>query len=84
MAALDSSDVDAKVKKSLEGTPYEASALTQLSGGSVNWTYVATLIKPLDDGTEQVFVKHAETYMKAKPDTILPLDRAVSSVHWGR
>ena len=73
-----SSDVDAKVKKSLEGTPFEASTLTQLSGGSVNYTYKATLAKALDDGTKQVFVKHAEPYMKVRPDTALSLERGVS------
>lgn len=72
------SDVDAKVRKSLEGTPFEASKLTQLSGGNVNWTYAATLLKPLDDGTETVMVKHAEDRMKSRPDTILSLTRAVS------
>ncbi len=73
-------EVDAKVKKSLEGTPYEAVELTHLSGGSVNWTYAATLAKPLDDGTKTVMIKHAEERMRARPETVLPLDRAVSFV----
>ena len=81
MAAPDLSDVDGKVKESLAGTPYEASTLTRLSGGSVNWTYEATLVKPLDDGTKKVFVKHGGTRMKARPDTVLSLDRAMGSVH---
>lgn len=80
MADLTPSDVDAKVQKSLEGTPYEASTLTGLSGGSVNWTYAATLTKPLEDGTKHVFVKHAEPWMKVRPDTALSLERAVCSI----
>lgn len=78
MAAPSPGDVEARVKKNLEGTPYEASALTGLSGGSVNFAYTAALVKPLDDGTKEVFVKHAEPYMKVRPDTALSLDRAVS------
>ena len=81
MAAPDLINIDNKVKESLTDTPYEASTLTRLSGGSVNWTYAATLAKPLDDGTKQVFVKHVESRMKARPDTVLSLDRAVSSDH---
>lgn len=73
--------IEFKIKQSLEGSPYEASVLTQLSGGSVNWTYSADLVEPLHDGTRQVFIKHAETFMKAKQDTHLPLDRAVSPIY---
>jgi hypothetical protein len=75
----DSNKVDERVGKSLVGTPFEASTLTLISGGSVNWAYIATLAKPLDDGTKQVFVKHSEKWMKVMPDQDLPLERAVSS-----
>jgi hypothetical protein len=79
MTDPDNSKVNERVENSLAGTPYEPSELTQISGGSVNFTYVATLAKPLDDGTKKVFVKHSEPWMKAKPDTALTMDRVVSS-----
>lgn len=77
------SEVDAQVKKSLEGTPFEATTLTRLPGGSVNWTYAATLATPLPDGTRRVMVKHSEMRMKERPDTILTLERSVSKVLFG-
>lgn len=71
------SDIDIKVKDSLRGTRFEAAKLRSLSGGSVNWTYVATLAQPLEDGTTQVMVKHGETHMMTKPDFALTLIRCV-------
>jgi hypothetical protein len=77
MAALSKDEAYAKVKKGLEATPFEPSKLTELAGGSVNFTYEATLAKPLDDGAKTVFIKHAEPYMKVRPETALPPDRGV-------
>lgn len=75
------SDIDIKVKDSLKGTRFEASELASLSGGSVNWTYVATLAQPLEDGTRQVMVKHGETHMMTKPDFALTLIRCVRAAY---
>ncbi|CAI6018034.1 unnamed protein product [Clonostachys chloroleuca] len=75
MAAPSEDKVYAKVKKGLEATPFEPSKLTELAGGSVNFTYEATLAKPLDDGAKTVFIKHAEPCMKVRPETTLPPDR---------
>ena len=77
MADADHSEINAKVKKSLDGTQFESSELKPLSGGSVNWTYLAKLAKPLDDGTQEVMVKHGETHMMSRPDTALTLTRCV-------
>lgn len=79
MAANDPTVIDIKVKKSLEGTRFESSSLTPLSGGSVNWTYHATLAEPLEDGVTEVMVKHGETHMMTKPEVALTLIRCVSS-----
>ncbi|KAK7214409.1 hypothetical protein V2G26_002412 [Clonostachys chloroleuca] len=75
MAAPSKDKVYAKVKKGLEATPFEPSKLTELAGGSVNFTYEATLAKPLDDGAKTVLIKHAEPCMKVRPETTLPPDR---------
>lgn len=69
------SEIDAKVKKSLEHTAFECSSLKPLSGGSVNWAYLLTLSKPLDNGAAEVMVKHGETHMMSKPEVALTLVR---------
>lgn len=79
MVTTDPSEIDVKVKKSLEGTAFESSALKPLLGGTVNWTYLATLLKPLDDGTTEVIVKHGERHMMTKPEFALTLIRCVGS-----
>ncbi|KAJ4128990.1 hypothetical protein NW768_007516 [Fusarium equiseti] len=73
-------DIHIKVQKALEGTRFAASSLEKLSGGSVNWIYVAQLTKPLEDGTFEVLVKHAEPYMASKPDFPLPSLRCTVEV----
>jgi hypothetical protein len=78
--ARDTIDIDAKVQKSLEGTPFASSSLKKLSGGSVNWIYHAKLAKPLEDGTLEVAVKHGERHMATKPDFELDLLRCVCNI----
>ncbi|KAL0933898.1 uncharacterized protein CTRU02_210697 [Colletotrichum truncatum] len=75
MASTPSIDVDLKVQQALESTRFKALTLKKLPGGSVNWIYLATLSKALDDGTTKVLVKHGETYMATKPDFALTLIR---------
>lgn len=77
MTSTASIDIDAKVQRSLEGTSFESSATEKLSGGSVNWIYLAKLSTPLDGGTTEVLVKHGETYMATKPEFPLTLLRCV-------
>jgi hypothetical protein len=74
---MDSSEIDEKVKKSLEGTRFAASTFTKLEGGLVNWTYKATLIRALDDGTSQVTIKHGEDFVQFRPDYKVSIDRCV-------
>lgn len=75
---MDAPWIDEKVKKSLEGTPYAASKVTKLDGGFVNFTYLLELIKPLEDGTTKVVVKHGEDFAAFKPDYKISFDRCVS------
>ncbi|KAF5642236.1 phosphotransferase enzyme family [Fusarium tjaetaba] len=70
-------DIDSKVRKALEGTKFEVSELMEITGGSVNWIYKAKLLKPLDNGEEEVLVKHGERYMASKPESALPPIRRV-------
>ena len=67
----------AQVTRDLEGTPYAAATLTTLSGGTANFMYCAHLAKPLDDGTEQVLVKHGRDFLASRPDFKLPTSRCV-------
>lgn len=84
MATNNAAEIDAKVKEGLRGTRFEATSLSPLSGGSVNWTYLAKLKTPLEDGTTEVMVKHGETHMMSKPEVALTLIRCVSSADTNR
>ncbi|ETN45458.1 uncharacterized protein HMPREF1541_09290 [Cyphellophora europaea CBS 101466] len=65
---MDTSEIDAKVLESLQGTTLACSALKPISGGTVNWNYHATLVKPLENGFTEVLVKHGERHMKTRPE----------------
>ncbi|KAI0603223.1 hypothetical protein F4775DRAFT_532584 [Biscogniauxia sp. FL1348] len=56
-------DMLCKVLGDLENTPFAASSLDVLSGGTANYIYRATLKTPLDDSTNEVLVKHGEDYI---------------------
>ncbi|KAI2782880.1 kinase-like domain-containing protein [Daldinia loculata] len=75
MASASRVEITSKVLESLKGTPYEASALDVLSGGTANFIYRASLIQPLEDGAQQVAVKHSEDYIATSPDFKLTLSR---------
>ncbi|RYP48852.1 hypothetical protein DL768_005360 [Monosporascus sp. mg162] len=68
-------DVGTRVLKALENTPFASSSLKQLSGGTANYIYRATLVAPLQDGTTEVVAKHGEDYVKDSPDFKLTLLR---------
>ncbi|KAF6829609.1 hypothetical protein CMUS01_08097 [Colletotrichum musicola] len=72
--SLDQS-AERQVHDGLLGTRFEAKRLEKITGGSVNWVFLATLAKPLGDGTTQVLVKHGEKRMASKPEFELPLFR---------
>ncbi|KAI0406593.1 kinase-like domain-containing protein [Xylaria palmicola] len=67
--------IKAKVLADLEQTPFAASSLCVLSGGTANFIYHADLKRPLADGTSQVLVKHSEGYIANSPAFNLTLSR---------
>ncbi|KAI1769242.1 kinase-like domain-containing protein [Hypoxylon sp. FL1150] len=77
MSSVNGEEITAKVLQSLESTPFAASSLDALSGGTGNFIYRATLRQPLEDGTTQVLVKHSEDYVASAPDFKLPLYRCL-------
>ncbi|TRX92460.1 hypothetical protein FHL15_006627 [Xylaria flabelliformis] len=66
-------EIKAKVLADLEPTPYAATSLQVLSGGTANFTYHASLKKPLADGTSDVLIKHSEGYIANSPSFELTL-----------
>ncbi|KAI0424277.1 kinase-like domain-containing protein [Xylaria sp. FL1042] len=68
-------EIKAKVLAGLEQTPFAASSLRVLSGGTANFIYHASLKQPLADGTRDVLVKHSEGYIANSPTFNLTLFR---------
>lgn len=69
-----------QVLDELSTTEYACSSLKTLSGGSANFIYKGTLIKPLEDGAKEVAVKHGEEFIASFPDFKIPLSRCVSAL----
>ncbi|KAI1185491.1 kinase-like domain-containing protein [Nemania serpens] len=67
--------IKSKVLADLEQTPFAASSLRALSGGTANFIYHASLKTPLADGTKDVLVKHSEDYIANSPAFKLTLFR---------
>ncbi|KAI1828187.1 kinase-like domain-containing protein [Xylaria intraflava] len=67
MDAAAREEIKSEVLKELEQTPYAASSLQALSGGTANFIYHANLKTPLPDGTKDVLVKHGEGYVANSP-----------------
>ncbi|KAF9771789.1 hypothetical protein IL306_010535 [Fusarium sp. DS 682] len=69
-----------KISAWLNTTPYAASSLEPLTGGQTNFTYRAQLIRPQEDGTTEVVVKHGEPYMARYPANAVALNRCYKDV----
>ncbi|KAI1129565.1 kinase-like domain-containing protein [Nemania abortiva] len=67
--------IKSKVLASLEQTPFAASSLRALSGGTANFIYHASLKEPLADGAKDVLIKHSEGYIANSPAFKLTLFR---------
>ncbi|KAJ4244771.1 hypothetical protein NW762_014348 [Fusarium torreyae] len=64
-----------KVSTWLNTTPYATASLEPLVGGQSNFTYLGNLLRPLQDGTTKVVVKHGEPYMARHPANAVTLSR---------
>ncbi|TVY40253.1 4-hydroxytryptamine kinase [Lachnellula occidentalis] len=67
MTSPDKDEMLEQVQASLSHGPYACSLLSQLSGGTANFVYRGTLIKPLQDGTRTIVIKHTEPYVASYP-----------------
>jgi hypothetical protein len=77
MNAATRDEIKSKVLKDLEHTPFAASSLRMLSGGTANFIYHASLKTSLPDGTRDVLIKHGEAYIANSPSFKLTLFRCV-------
>ncbi|KAI0540880.1 kinase-like domain-containing protein [Xylaria digitata] len=75
MDATARDEIKSKVLRDLEETPFAASSLRVLSGGTANFIYHASLKKPLADGTDDVLIKHSEGYIANNANFALTLFR---------
>lgn len=75
---MDSADeIAAQVATSLKDGEYAATSVEKLSGGTANFVFRAKLVKPLDDGSQTVVVKHTEGFVALNPTFKLPESRCV-------
>ncbi|KAF7533705.1 hypothetical protein G7Z17_g13472 [Cylindrodendrum hubeiense] len=68
-------EIQAKVKRVLQGTPFSPESLKQLSGGTANFIYHAVLEKPLPEYPNGVVVKQGEAYVATNPNFPLATSR---------
>ncbi|KAI1631080.1 kinase-like domain-containing protein [Biscogniauxia mediterranea] len=64
-----------RILKDLQNTPFAASSLDVLPGGTANFIYRAKLGTPLEDGTKEVLIKHGEDYIASNPTVNLTSSR---------
>jgi hypothetical protein len=78
MAKPTSEEIASTVMRLLASTSFACTALIPLSGGTVNFLFRGHLLKPLDDGTTEVIIKHGEDYSASLTGLALSTDRCVS------
>jgi hypothetical protein len=69
--------IAANVQDFLKGGPYECSSLESLVGGTANFVFRGHLIKPFEDGSLTIIVKHTESYVAGNPNFKLAETRCV-------
>ena len=77
MTTFDLDAIQSKTETWLQGTRYASKSITPLSGGTVNFTFLVALREPLEDGTDQVVVKHGEDFVRHTPSYKVSLARIV-------
>ncbi|KAH7127687.1 kinase-like domain-containing protein [Dactylonectria macrodidyma] len=75
--AATQTEIQAKVKLALQGTPFAPESLRQLTGGTGNFMYHAVLEKPLPEYLNGVVVKQGEAYVATNPGFPLATSRCV-------
>lgn len=75
-------EIQFKVERVLRGTPFAASALRKLTGGTANFVYHGTLEKPSTEEKYQngVVIKQGEGYVALHPSFKIAASRCVSAV----
>ncbi|KAJ4391434.1 hypothetical protein N0V93_005051 [Gnomoniopsis smithogilvyi] len=75
MTGISTDEIATRITKELASTTFGCSVLTPLSGGTANFIFKGQLLKPLDDGTTEVVVKHGEGYSASSSSLKLSTDR---------
>lgn len=70
-------EIAVQVATSLKDGVYAATSVEKLSGGTANFVFRANLVKPLEDGSQTVVVKHTEGFVALTPTFKLPVNRCV-------
>lgn len=71
-------DIQNKVKRVLQDTPFAAASLEKLTGGTANFIYRVVPETPLPDHPHGVVVKQGEPYVATNPAFAIPTSRCVS------
>ncbi|KAF6814381.1 phosphotransferase enzyme family protein [Colletotrichum sojae] len=56
-----------QVESHLANTPYPFDSARVLTGGTANFVFHAHLVQPLPDGTQEVAIKHGESFVRQGP-----------------
>jgi len=77
MAFVTPEQISAKVQQSLKDGPYACTSLAALTGGTANFIYRGELLKPLEDGSKTVVIKHTEGFVASNPNFKITATRCV-------
>lgn len=78
MATSITDEMLTKVQESLKDGPYACVSLDKLAGGTANFVYRGTLVRPLQDGSKTIVIKHTEGYVASNFNFKLTSTRCVS------
>lgn len=80
MAKPTPEEITSKLMRELAPTSFACTSLVPLSGGTVNFLFKGRLLKPFEDGTTEVVIKHGEGYSASFTGLGLSTDRCVRNV----